>query len=192
MVVPLSVWADAPPGPYGPSAAKPDRRSLRRWDLAGTEAVAGKDPDWTVGTKLTRTETQLVVEDVVRFRCGPGEVMERIARTAAQDGREVAIGLPQDPGQAGKAQVAYMTAQLSGYEVKSAPETGSKEVRAVPLASQVEAGNLVIVRAPWNAVFMEELRDFPAGKHDDIVDSLTGAFNLLHETHGPARVQSLY
>jgi len=43
----------------------------------------------------------------------------------------------------------------------------------------VEAGHVAIVRAPWNRAFLEELRDFPSGTHDDQVDALARAFNTL-------------
>jgi predicted phage terminase large subunit-like protein len=47
------------------------------------------------------------------------------------------------------------------------------------VASQVEAGHVAIVPAPWNRAFLEELRDFPFGTHDDQVDALARAFNTL-------------
>ncbi len=52
---------------------------------------------------------------------------------------------------------------------------GSKEVRANPVASQAEAGNIKLVRGPWNAIFLDETELFPAGSHDDQVDALSGA-----------------
>ena len=60
--------------------------------------------------------------------------------------------------------------------------TGDKQVRADPLAAQVEAGNVRIVRSPWNRAYTEELAAFPMGKHDDRVDASAGAFNKLAAT----------
>ena len=161
---------------------------VRAWDLAATEAgavtgggrrVGVADPDWTVGVKLGRITTgRYVVLDVVRFRGGPEVVERTIRQTAAADGRAVAIGLPEDPGQAGKSQVSYYTAQLAGYVVESSRESGSKVTRAGPVASQCNAGNLGIMRAPWNAAFVDEMRNFPAGKWDDQVDALSRAFTM--------------
>jgi predicted phage terminase large subunit-like protein len=51
--------------------------------------------------------------------------------------------------------------------------------RASPVAGQVDAGNLAVVRAEWNAAFLEELRDFPQGRKDDQVDALSRAFAML-------------
>jgi predicted phage terminase large subunit-like protein len=57
--------------------------------------------------------------------------------------------------------------------------TGSKEVRADPLASQAEAGKVRLVKAGWNQEFIEELVSFPRGKNDDQVDGASGAFGKL-------------
>jgi len=162
--------------------APPCPRVVRAWDLAATAASEGRDPDWTAGIKLGRTEAGgFVVLDVCRFRGGPGEVSEAITQTARMDGRDVTIGLPQDPGQAGKQQVVWLTGLLPGYRVAAGPETGSKVTRAGPAAAQVEAGNFAIVRAPWNSAFLNELREFPGGRKDDQVDALARALAIHAE-----------
>ena len=56
------------------------------------------------------------------------------------------------------------------------PETGSKPVRATPLAAQAEAGNVKLVKGAWNAQFIDELCAFDKGAHDDDVDAASGAF----------------
>ena len=160
--------------------AVPAGVSVRAWDLAATAAGDGRDPDWTVGLKLCRdAEGALCVTDVVRLRGGPAEVEAKILATANADGANVTIGLPQDPGQAGKQQVAWLTRRLSGFRVRASPETGSKITRAGPLAGQVEAGRVSMLRAEWNSVLAEELREFPTGRKDDQVDALSRAFSLL-------------
>lgn len=74
---------------------------VRAWDLAATAGGTG-DPDWTAGVKLLRCKDGgFVVLDVRRVRVPSAEVAALIMATAQQDGREVAVGLPQDPGQAG-------------------------------------------------------------------------------------------
>ena len=166
------------------------RRVVRAWDLAATTAAEGRDPDWTAGIKLGRTEAGgFVVLDVRRLRGGPHEVAETIVQTAKLDGREVAVGLPQDPGQAGKQQVAWLTGLLAGFRVAAGPETGSKITRAQPAAAQTEAGNLSVVRGAWNRAFLDELGDFPGGRKDDQVDALARALAMLADA--PARRMQL-
>lgn len=124
---------------------------------------------------------------MVRLRGSPHEVEQAIRNTASADGRMVPIGLPQDPGQAGKQQVAWLSSMLAGHRVVSSPETGSKLVRAGAVAGQVEAGNVAIVRANWNRALLDELRDFPTGRKDDQVDALSRAFSMLTEAAAPVR-----
>ena len=84
---------------------------VRGWDLA---ASTGKSASWTAGLRMKRVDGVFYIEDVARFRGTPGEVEKRIGSLAAQDGPSVLIDIPQDPGQAGKAQVQYMVKQLAG------------------------------------------------------------------------------
>ncbi|HTR17121.1 MAG TPA: phage terminase large subunit [Acetobacteraceae bacterium] len=176
------------PRHLGEVEAAPGGVAVRAWDLAATASLGGTDPDWTVGVKLVRDEAgRFVVTDVRRLRGGPAEVEAAIRDAARMDGTAVAIGLPQDPGQAGRAQVQYLTRMLAGYRVVASPESGAKETRAMPVAAQVAAGNVSLVRAGWNRAFIEELADFPNGVKDDQVDALSRAFGMLTEVSAPAR-----
>jgi predicted phage terminase large subunit-like protein len=153
---------------------------VRAWDLAATSADGGNDPDWTVGLKLARdVDGRFLVLDVLRLRGSAGEVEQAIRCTAERDGRSVAIGLPQDPGQAGKSQISYLASRLAGYRIETSLETGSKATRAAPVASQIEAGNVSLLHGGWNAAFLEELKAFPLGDKDDQVDALSRAFAML-------------
>lgn len=160
----------------------------RGWDLAATAQTGSRDPDWTAGVKLARLDDgRFIVLDVARLRGGPDDVEATIVNTAKQDGASIRISLPQDPGQAGKQQVLYLTRKLAGYRIESSPETGDKATRAAPVASQANVGNLSIVRAPWNRAFLDELAGFPNGTKDDQVDALSRAFAMLMAPPRPAR-----
>lgn len=147
-------------------------RWVRGWDLASV-AEGG---DWTVGGKLGQLpDGRFVIADVVRDQLGPDERDALIYGTARLDGVETKISLPQDPGQAGKTQVLYLTRQLAGFNVHSSPESGSKIVRAEPFAAQVNAGNVLMVRGGWNERLVDEMRMFPQPP-DDQIDALSRAF----------------
>jgi len=155
-------------------------REIRAWDLAATLATEGRDPDWTVGLKLAvTTNGHYLITDIVRLRSGPTDVARTIIATANQDGPNVVIGLPQDPGQAGKQQVAWLSDCLAGHRVRASTESGSKITRATPAAAAIDAGLVSLLRAPWNKAFLDELRDFPQGRKDDQVDALSRAFSLV-------------
>ncbi len=166
--------------------------TVRAWDLAATGQTGGNDPDWTVGIKLSRDRTgRYLILDAARIRGTPRQVEELIVNTAQRDGPKVIIAIPEDPGQAGKSQMSYLTRQLAGFYVTSSRETGSKATRAMPLASQVEGGNVSILRADWTRTLLDEMRDFPWGRKDDQVDALVRAFTTLTTRPHPFRSVSI-
>ena len=162
-------------------AAPSDLRIVRGWDLAGTPKVEGNDPDWTTGTKIgvSKATGRYIVLHHVRERDTPHKIEALIANTASQDGHDVEISLPQDPGQAGKAQVATLIKMLAGYTARATPETGDKETRFGPFSAQCEAGNVDILRGSWNEEWFASLEGFPEATHDDDADSSARAFNVL-------------
>lgn len=153
---------------------------VRYWDLASTEKTESNDPDWTVGLKLFRhpPTKRFIVADVRRLREGPFAVETAIKNTAAADGLVCRIGLPQDPGQAGKSQAKNFIANLAGHTVQARAERGDKVTRFGPVSSQCQAGNVAFLRAPWNDEVFTSLEGFPEANHDDDADALAGAFAM--------------
>lgn len=174
-------------------AAPKANKVIRRWDFAATEKKNNKsDPDWTVGLKMQQNvDGSYTILDVARFRGNPDEVEKTVLSVASQDSRATPITIPEDPGQAGKSQAMYYIKMLSGYSVDAMRESGDKVTRANPVASQVNAGNVSMVRAPWNKAFLDELTTFPNGKHDDQVDALSGAFEKIGVKKGLPKMPNL-
>jgi predicted phage terminase large subunit-like protein len=162
-------------------AAPNDCRFVRRWDMAATEAKPGKDPDWTAGVLIGLSKTRtLYIADIKRLRGTPGACEALVKQTAQLDGKAVAIRMEQEPGSSGvKAIDDYTRRVLMGYDFKGFPSTGNKEVRANPLSSQAQAGNVKLVRGPWINAFLDEAEIFPRGAHDDQVDAASGALSDL-------------
>jgi predicted phage terminase large subunit-like protein len=153
---------------------------MRYWDRAATKKTENNDPDYTVGLKMAKDQNGVFyVCDVVRLQESPLHVQNAIKNTASQDGLTCKIGIEQDPGQAGVSEVDLLIRMLSGYNVKAYRATKDKVTRASPVSAQAEAGNIRILRGHWNEDFFRELENFPEAAHDDIVDSLSGAF-LMH------------
>ena len=156
----------------------------RGWDLAATDSSRAA---YTVGAKLAKlADGRLVVEDVLRFRGGPADVEAKILACANMDGPDVAQFLPQDPGQAGKSQVRALAALLEGFNARFSPESGDKESRAIPMAAQVEVGNVCLIRAPWNDALLAEAALFPAGEFKDQIDALTRAYDWILQNRAPS------
>lgn len=159
-------------------------RRVRFWDMAATEAkLENKDPDWTVGFKMSKTRQGLYyIEHVLRFRKNPGATEEIIRQTADADGRSVVVAMEQEPGSSGKTVIHNFRKMLSSYIFKGYPPSGSKVVRAGPFASQCESGNVYLVKGPWVNPFLDEIDVFPSSDaHDDQVDAGSGAYHVLND-----------
>jgi predicted phage terminase large subunit-like protein len=170
---------------------------VRYWDQAAT-AGGG---DYTAGGLMAKhTEIRKAtgkgdadeaintyyICDVRRGQWSPGESDKVMKATAAEDRAKYGDGVQtwgeQEPGASGvKAAMAFMRL-LDGYRVRVETASGSKEVRAMPFASQCEAGSVKMLRGIWNAAFVNEMCDFPHGRNDDQVDVVSGAYNRLVNT----------
>ena len=170
------------------SIASPVTQAVRAWDLAATAPSGSGDPDWTVGLRLAALEGgKYRIEDIVRLRGEAQSVEEAIVATARRDGHAVVVSLAVDPGQAGKSQVARLSSILSGYRICASREQGSKLLRAMPAAAQIEAGNVALRDGAWQRAFVDELRLFPHGTKDDQVDALSRAFATLSDFQSGGR-----
>lgn len=153
---------------------------VRYWDRAATEKRPDNDPDATAGVKLSKDRQGIYyVEDCRKMFATPHVVEQAVVNTAGQDGKDVRIGYMQDPGSAGVSEAQAMARALDGYTVSFKTATGDKQTRAKPIASQAGAGNVKLVRGPWNAEFLRILENFPMGGHDDEVDALSGAHEMI-------------
>jgi len=154
----------------------------RAWDLAATAKTDMNDPDWTCGTKIGKCpDGRFIVAHHTRLREGSMGVERAVRNTAIADGVACRIRIPQDPGQAGKAQVSQYAKLLEDFNVNFQPAgtDGSKVVRFGPFSAQAQAGNVLVLRGDWNDVWSTQLEAFPDGKHDDDVDSTSEAYNAL-------------
>lgn len=150
---------------------------VRYWDKAGTEG-GGKR---TAGVKVAKLKDgRTVIVDSVKGQWSAGKRELRMKATAHFDGVGCTIWTEQEPGSGGKESAENTVINLSGFIVKTDKVTGSKEVRAEPLATQVEHGNVWLLEGEWNKEFIEEMEKFPKGNFIDQVDAAAGGFNKLH------------
>ena len=152
---------------------------VRYWDKAGTPG-GGK---FTCGVLLARTADGLFyVEDVVREQVGALAREQLILDTAQADRAaygSVSVWVEQEPGSGGKESAEGTIRHLAGFTVAAERVTGEKLTRAGPYSAQVEAGNVKLKRAAWNAAYIDELVLCPEGKYWDQIDASSGAFNKL-------------
>jgi phage terminase large subunit-like protein len=154
-------------------------RMVRWWDKAATEGGG----DYTAGVLMARDLNGIYyVVDVVHGQWGELKRDLIIKATTQVDvmnyGSLLHIWSEQEPGSAGVDQANAFRRLLDGYTVYTERTTGDKESYIGPLASTAQAGNLRLVRGPWNAVARREFLDYP-GKLDDIIESAARAASKL-------------
>jgi predicted phage terminase large subunit-like protein len=186
-------WSDLSGGDMLPKSTIPRldappadiERVVRAWDFAATEAnAANPDPDWCVGVKLAQcADGSYGVLDVERGRWGERDTPGHIRGVALSDGRDVPIVLEQEGGSQSKIALDWMvTEHLDGIAVTTETVRRKKTARALPLASQVQRGQMWVLDEPWAEDYLDELDAFPDGDHDDQVDATTAGFNHLTQT----------
>lgn len=159
-------------------------RYCRAWDLAATEGGG----DYTVGVLMGLAPNgNVYVLDVKRGQWESDRVRRTIDATHQEDrvqfGDLLTLKIPQDPGQAGKAQALQFRQRFTdGGAPAIRPVSGSKSVRARGFQAKVNAGNVYLFEAEWNHAYREELRKFREDlehEYDDQVDASSDAFNEL-------------
>ena len=165
-----------------PREVPPNMDMVRAWDFAATDTKERRNPDWTVGTLMGREGNKYYILDHVYARRSPGQVEKLVLRTAEEDGRGVKVGLPQEPGAAGKAWLHSLVTKLAGYNARGRVQTGDKVKRFSPFSAQAEHGNVHVMEGRWNKRLFSELENFPPASksaHDDDADAISLAFDFL-------------
>lgn len=160
-------------------AVPPDLKWIRYWDLAATELVPGKDPDWTVGCLMAKDQADFIIRSIRKIRGQPGDVESFILKTTQMDGEAVHSWMEQEGGASGPTTIHTYAKLLAGYTFHGDPKHTDKPARAAPYASQAQYGHVKLLAAPWNEEFLDDHDAFPFGDHDDQVDAASGAFFIL-------------
>lgn len=172
---------------YTPSLPDPHWcRVFQAWDFAITEDKAS---DYTVGCTLYQDEyDNLFVADVRRFRSSDSIYIVDTMLDYAQEFNASLLGF--EDGQIWKTMQAQFDKRCAerkfypSYEILK-PLT-DKQVRAHPLRGRMQAGKIWFPdKAPWFTECFNEMTRFPAGKHDDQIDSLAWAVRLTLDMTPP-------
>lgn len=161
-------------------------RAVRFWDLASTDPAKRKkkekrEPDWTVGFKLSSYQGMYWIEDIARVQLRPFDVEKLVRDTAQNDGYSVAIRMEQEPGSSGAVTIDhYARNVLQGYDFDGVVSSGSKVERARSASTATQAGRVLILNRCRNMLpFLDEADVFPYGIKDDTIDGFSGAFNYF-------------
>jgi predicted phage terminase large subunit-like protein len=155
----------------------------RYWDLAASRKDSACYSAGVLMAVVGDGEARrFYVEDVVRGRWGPADRNDVILQTAQLDAKLPGFDRTWfespvfDTGQEAR---RALLAKMAGHPVRADEVSGTKEVRAEPLADAAKGGLVKVVAGSWAAAYLTELEAFPRGTYKDQVDSSSGAFNKL-------------
>ena len=155
---------------------------VRAWDLASVKDGG----DYTVGVRMSYWDGKYRIDDMVRGQWDSGEVERLVRYTTAADTMSTTVVIERGAADAGVRDMRRWAQMLAGYDFRSERPSGNKVERARGFAAAV-ANGLVYREANadwWPAMagelagFSEDPRDM-RGRHDDIVDACSSAFNTL-------------
>jgi predicted phage terminase large subunit-like protein len=162
-------------------------RTLRFWDLAATaKDVASKTSFYTASVKAIyhQPTNTLYIIDATWSQKAAGEVLQLIATVARQDGANVEVQWELEGGSSGKIVGENLRALLRGFNARAVKPMGDKLSRFVPAATLAQQGKMVLLRAPWNDVYLNSLQAFDGSSQplvNDLTDATSGVYHGLVE-----------
>ncbi len=164
----------------------------RAWDMASTSGGG----DFTTGSLLGRSaDNEMYVFGRERKQLGSSDGIELVKAIAERDTAAIPIVIEEEKGASGKNLVEFYRRELPGYQVVSAPVSGTKEMRAQPY-SILQQGEHVILPADdadaeWVQEWIKEhsgmMGDGRRPRHDDQIDTAAHAVNYLLD-HGLVQI----
>jgi len=161
--------------------------SVRSWDLAYSEEDGGKN-DSTAGILMHKiNDNHYVVNDLKYGQYGD-DLKHVLKRTAASDTTNIPI-LIETGTKGGAAKFLYNEYEdfLTGYRTQQSEPIGSKVDRAMPFKDAINDGkiHIAIMDDKLRGILIEQMKSFPLGAHDDIIDALSYGYLELQSKKDP-------
>src|SRR6056300_1436792 len=152
--------------------------NLDKFGIVDLATTTNKDSDFTVITSFARTpDNRLLVIDMTRAKLEGPDIIPAIKR-AMDKNKLKYVGIERQGFQTTIIQMA----QRAGIRVKNLKTDKDKVTRALPLSARMEAGDVYLLRdTHWLPEVEREIMTFPAGAHDDIIDTLDYGVQMLQE-----------
>jgi predicted phage terminase large subunit-like protein len=151
----------------------------RYWDLAASVKTQA-DFSASACVALSQDSGDIYIRDVIKLKQEWPVVRKLIISTAlAEPGVQVGVESAVH-GLAGFQELQRVP-ELASTSLKSIRVDKDKISRALPVASRAEAGKVKLIRGNWLSDFLDEVTSFPAGVHDDQVDAVSGAVQMITE-----------
>lgn len=178
----------------------PAIKYYRVWDYAhSAKQRTGDDPDYTGGTLVgyedlgniegTKMKRWAIwVKDYVQFRESAPVRDEKILRIARSEPNTILVERTLDSIDSGEVLESKLKGIRTVFQVKV---QGDKVERCDPIEPIFRAGNVHMLKGPWNRIWTDGLQNFDGtGKtHDEMVDNLTCAYKHHCEPTGYMRLK---
>ena len=152
------------------------QRIVLSWDTA---FKVGADNDYSACTVWGETESEYYLLFVWRGKVEFPELKQMVEALARQWKASAILVEDSASGQP----LIQELLRNTKLEIVPRKPKGDKVSRAHSITPIFESGAVLLPSGgSWKELFMEELLSFPAGAHDDIVDSTTQALSYLRET----------
>lgn len=150
-----------------PPARGPGDQITQSWDTASTD---GKDSDYSVCTTWLSKGADHYLIEVVRERLLYPHLKKLIVEQARKFSPDAVLIEDKGPG---LQLIQDLRHDGELYPIQITPEV-DKITRASSQSAKIEKGQVhLLEQAPWLKDFQAEVLQFPRGKHDDQVDSMT-------------------
>ena len=152
--------------------------TLQKFGIVDLATTTNKDSDYTVITSFAITpDNRLLVIDMARQKLEGPDIIPAIKRAMDKNKLQY-VGIERQGFQTAIIQMA----QRSGIRVKNLKTDKDKVTRALPLSARMESGDVFLLRdTHWLPEMEREIMTFPAGAHDDIIDTLSYGVQMLQE-----------
>lgn len=158
--------------------------ALRAWDRANTNSEKG---DWTAGVLGVEYDGIKYILNRIKFQKSDADRDNAIERVSVADSKKwdtYRSANEVNPGPDGKPAHNALAQKLARHGILCMSQTATKDKRqrAVPFAAGVKYGDVRILDGQdWTEDFINELKLFPAGAHDDQVDAGAHMVNAIND-----------
>lgn len=162
-----------------PSEIPANLKWARYYDLA---ASTKQSADYTASAACAfDKDGTLYIRDIQRGRMEYPEARKLIINTMQRESVAYKISYGIEEAMHGLAAVQDLRREptIRNVAFRGIRVDKDKKSRALAWATRAEAGKVVLVRGAWINDFLNETLSFPFAKHDDQVDSVSGAVAML-------------
>ena len=161
---------------------------VRSYDCAYSDETKGEVNDQTASVLMYLTrEGYYIIKELAVGRYGE-RLFNVIQSTARLDTPNIPIIVETGTtGGASKALFDVYRKRLPGYNVRQSKPINSKVDRAYAFKEAVLDGKVLICLDDHHRQqLLEQMKSFPLGRHDDIIDACSYAYNYLNTKEGPS------